>query len=272
MIDLRDVVISGATRLLGLIADPVAQARSPVAANEWLAQHGRLGRFVLVPLHVCAAHLAGCVSALRGVDNFLGAIVSMPHKIPIVDLLDALTPEAERVGAVNVIRRDPDGRLTGTLLDGEGFVAGLAAAGHSVAGKKCVLAGAGGAAAAVAFALAQHGCQSLWLLNRTAAKAAALAVRIRRHYPALPIGVGIASEAQFDIAINGTSLGMNSDDVLPFAAALIERTALVAECVLAPEMTQLLSVAKRYGCAIHTGVPMLSAQLPMMLDFMGVNE
>ncbi len=72
--------------------------------------------------------------------------------------------------------------------------------------------------------------------------------------------------------MNGTSLGMKPGDALPFDEAVIERSALVAECVIAPEMTSLLEIAQRRGCSIHTGVPMLEAQIGMMLAFMGAGE
>ncbi len=156
------------------------------------------------------------------------------------------------------------------MLDGVGFVDGLASAGHRVAGAKCVLAGAGGAASAVAFALAEAGCASIQITNRTPAKALALAARLQRAFPEVVASAGVRTDARFDIAINGTSLGMNANDELPLPMAVIERSALVAECVIAPEMTRLLEVAQRSGCTIHTGVPMLTSQLPRMLEFMGV--
>lgn len=263
--------ISGATTILGLIADPVVRARSPAMANALLERWGRYGTFALVPMQVAADGLAECVAALRHVQNFGGAIVSMPHKTAIVDLLDELTPEAHLVGAVNVIRRRADGGLVGTILDGEGFVGGLAREGHPVADAHCLLAGAGGAASAVAFALAKHGCASLCIVNRTAAKADELAARVKRAFPALRVVTDATSLRRIDIAVNGTSLGMQPHDALPFPDSVIARSALVAECVIAPEMTRLLQSARRHGKAIHTGVPMLEAQLEMILRFMGVD-
>ena len=159
--------ITGATRILGLIADPVVQARSPVMANALLQRRGLFGTFVLLPMQVPVGALGDVVAALRHVQNFAGAIVSMPHKSEIVALLDELTPQARLVGAVNVITRTADGLLMGTMFDGEGFVAGLRSAGHEVEGACCLLVGAGGAAAAIAFALASHGCESLTITNRT---------------------------------------------------------------------------------------------------------
>ena len=262
--------ISGATRLLGLIADPVVQARSPGMANALLQQRGQFGSFVLLPMRVASGGLVDVTRALRQVQNFAGAIVSMPHKSAIVALVDDLTPQAQLVGAVNIIRRTAGGRLVGTVLDGEGFVAGLRSEGHEITRVSCLLVGAGGAAAAIAFALAAHGCASLTITNRTVSKAVDLAARVQAAFPDVEVQAGDASGDQYDLAINATSLGMKTDDALPMSEDIIERSALVAECVIAPEMTRLLEVARAKGRAIHTGVPMLTHQMDLMLRFMGV--
>lgn len=263
--------ISGRTRLLALIADPVVQARSPAMANALLEERGQRGAFVLVPMQVPAGALADVVVALRRVGNLAGAIVSMPHKSAIVPLLDELTPEAAMVGAVNVVRRMDGGRLIGTVMDGEGFVAGLRQAGHEVRGAACLLVGAGGAASAIAFALARSGCACLTIVNRTASRAADLAARVRAAFPAVQVRLGDAADARYDLAINGTSLGMKVGDALPMARDIVQRSTLIAECVIAPETTELLTLAAASGRAIHTGVPMLEAQMSLMLEFMGVD-
>lgn len=262
--------IFGGTKVLALIADPLGQARSPGLANGLLYQRGQFGPFVLLPMQVSTAALADVLTGLRQIRNFAGAIVSMPHKTSIVPLLDEVTPEAQQVGAVNVIRKNAGGWLTGTLLDGEGFVGGLKNNGHRIEGASCLLAGAGGAASAIAFALAKYGCASIRIVNRTAARAATLAARIRHAFPAVQVHSGEATEQGFDLAINGTSLGMHAGDPLPIPEAVVSRSAVVADCVIAPEMTRLLETAKGHGCAIQTGAPMLAAQMDMMLEFMGV--
>jgi shikimate dehydrogenase len=259
---------NGATIVLGLLGDPVAQARSPGAANTALMYAGQLGAYVVVPMHVTADHLADFVNSLRHMRNFGGAIVTMPHKVSIVPLIDELTPEARLIGAVNVMRREPDGRLIGTALDGEGFVGGLVSSGHLVRGAKCMLAGAGGAASSVAFALGKHGAAVLYLTNRTRSKAEALAMRLRENFPQLAVHVHTPPRVPVDFAINGTSLGMKINDPLPFEESLIDRARVVAECVIAPERTKLLELARRKGKRIHTGLPMLAAQVKLMLDFM----
>lgn len=261
--------ISGTTKILGLIGDPVAQARSPAMANHLLQARDKFGDFALFPMHVSSRDLAAAVNGLRAMQNFAGAIVTMPHKNAILPLLDSTTHEAQLVGAVNVIRGNPRGELVGTVLDGEGMVGGLRDAGHSVKGKHCLLVGAGGAAAAIAFALVKYQCASLTINNRTAAKAQALAARVQSAFPEATISVSAQPAGVFDIVINGTSLGMKLGDALPVDENVVADAKLVAECVIAPEITPLLELAQGYGCAIHTGVPMLTAQMGMMLDFIG---
>lgn len=263
--------ISGATRILGLVADPVVQARSPAMATALLRRHGRFGSFVLVPMETPADALIDVVAGLRRIGNFAGAIVSMPHKTAIVPLLDELTPAAQQVGAVNVVRRTSAGRLVGTVLDGEGFVAGLLEAGHDVRGASCLLAGAGGAAAAIACALAEHGCASLTVVNRTRRKAADLVARVGSVFPKVVLSVGDDPQRRYDLAINATSLGMRDIDRVPFDDGQIARVALVAECVVAPETTRLLARARELGRGVHGGLPMLRAQMELMLRFMGVD-
>ena len=262
--------ITGRTRLLGLIADPLVEARSPSLANAALARRGRASEFVLLPLQVAAGDLATVVTGLRRVGTFAGTIVSMPHKETIVPLLDELTPEALLVGAVNAVRRDADGRLAGTTLDGEGFVAGLAAAGRDVAGKRILLCGAGGAGVAIAFALVKHGCASLAIENRTRLRAELLATRIADVFPHAEVTIGHRPGAAYDVAVNATSLGMHDGDPLPLTEAMIDAAALVAECVVTRDVTPLLAAARARDRAIHGGLAMLDAQIELLLDFMGV--
>lgn len=261
--------ISGATRLLGVIADPVAQARSPGMANALLERRGRLGDFVLVPMHVAAGALEPAIAGLRALGNFAGAIVSMPHKSAITALVDEQSDAAREVGAANVIRREADGRLVATMLDGEGFVAGLRAAGHEVAGKRCLLVGAGGAASAIAFALARHGCRALAIANRSERRAVELAERVSAAWPRVEVRAVRTASGACDVAINATPLGMRAGDELPLPRDVVAAAGLVAECVIAPEVTPLLELARALGRSTHGGVPMLAAQMDLMLDFMG---
>ena len=233
-------------------------------ANAAIAKRGVDA--VLVPMRVPRGELAAVVAAIRVVGNFAGAVVSMPHKEAIVALLDDLTAEAAQVGACNVVRRRDDGRLEGTMLDGEGFVAGLRGAGHEVRGKRVFLAGAGGAAAGIAFAVAKHGARALTVHNRTAPKGRALAARVGAAFPEVAVATG-SSPAGHDLVVNATSLGMQPDDALPIDASALEPGMVAADVVIHAE-TPFLTAAARSGCAVHPGAPMLAAQIDLMLDYM----
>jgi shikimate dehydrogenase len=256
--------LTGRTDLLGIIGDPVVQARTPALANAALAARGIDA--VLAPLRVRAGALGAVVAGLRAIETFRGAVVTMPHKTAMMALLDDATPEARQVGACNVIRRTPEGRIVGTMLDGEGFVAGLRAAGHDVAGKRVYLAGAGGAAAGIAFALARHGAAALHVRNRTRAKADALVALVRDAWPRTDAAAIDAEPADHDLVVNATSLGIRDDDALPMGVAGIGPGTVAAEIVI--RETPFLRAAAERGAAIHGGEAMLAAQIDLMLAFM----
>ena len=259
--------ISGHTAISVILAHPVAHVRTPQAMN---AQYDAMGYDgVLVPLHVLPEDLSTVVAGLRQMQNLRGLVVTVPHKEAIVALCDDLTDAARQVGAVNVIRRDADGRLTGGQFDGEGFVAGLRSAGHEVAGRTVFMAGAGGAGAGLAYAFARHGAARLTIHNRTAAKAEALAARVRTAYPACDTRAGSADPSGHDIVVNATSLGMKEGDALPLDVTRLVPPMLAAEVIMTPEVTPFLAEAARRGCATHGGKPMLAAQIALLARFMG---
>ncbi|MFA7669612.1 MAG: shikimate dehydrogenase, partial [Burkholderiaceae bacterium] len=121
-------MITGNTRLFGIVADPIDQVQTPQMLNRIFEQQGRDA--VLVPFHVSAAGLPEVFAAFRQVRNLGGYIVTVPHKVAALDLCDEIGDAARAIGAVNTIRRDPDGRLIGDMFDGTGFVAGLKKCGN----------------------------------------------------------------------------------------------------------------------------------------------
>ena len=264
------IEITGKTRLFAIIADPILQVRTPQLINQLLARRGIDG--VLVPLHVPPAALPACVAALRGMLNFSGMVVTVPHKTAIVSLCDEVTPAAAMVGAVNVVHRTPDGRIVGDILDGKGFVAGLRLHGVDLQGRNVFLAGAGGAASAIAFALADAGIGRLTIYNRTRGKVDNLIARLTKAYPGLRIAVGTANPAGHDLVVNATSLGMVETDALPLSAGELTPDQLVAEIVIVPALTRLLAAAQARGCHIHFGAPMLECQIELMAEFMSAGQ
>lgn len=258
--------ISGTTQLFGILADPIHHVKTPQGINRLFDAEQFDG--VMVPIHVPASHLRATVQGLRNIANLAGFVVTVPHKSAMVALCDEVTPDAQLIGAVNVVHRTPDGRLIGTMLDGEGFVAGLRQGGIEPAGLNAYLAGAGGAASAIAFALARAGVRRLAVANRTTGKAQQLLDRVRSAYPNVDGEIGSEDPTGYDLVVNGTSLGLRPDDVFPLDTSKLQPQQVVAEIVMQPAETALLRAAQAKGCRIHHGAPMLSSQLALMASFM----
>jgi shikimate dehydrogenase len=196
-----------------------------------------------------------------------GIVVTVPHKISILEHCDDFDISASIAGAANILRRDANGRLTGANFDGIGFVRSLQNAMGRVEGKDVYLAGAGGVARAIAFSLADAGIRRLSVFNRSPAKAEELLTSVAKRFPFVETGVATNLPEGCDIAINGTSVGLKSNDGLPFSVERLSPAAVVADVVMEPIMTKLLVAAKKRGLKIVTGDGMLMYQLQSWIDF-----
>ena len=261
--------ISGNTRVLGILADPIHHVKTPQAINRLFESRGFDG--VMVPFHVTPDTLAATLQGLRGIQNLDGFVVTVPHKTTVVAHCDALTVDAQLVGAVNVVRRTPEGRLIGGSLDGDGFVEGLRAAAIEFYGKSAYLVGAGGAASAIAFALAKSGVDRLTISNRSVDRAQALLARLAKAYPSVRLAIGNQDPSGHDLVINGTSLGLRPGDALPLDTGALHVAQIVAEIIMEPAQTPLLAAAAARGCRTHPGMPMLEGQVRLMAAFMTGN-
>lgn len=263
------IKITGHTQVFAILADPIEHVKTPQGINHLLDINRLDG--VMVPLHVTPEGLPDIVQGLRQIKNLGGFVVTVPHKTAMLRLCDELTPAASMIGAVNVVRRSCDGRLTGGMLDGEGFATGLYKAGIELKGKSVYLAGAGGAARAIAFALANANVAQLTISNRTSSKAAALIGCIASHFPGLSMTVGTDDPSGHDLIVNGTSLGLRPNDALPLNVSQLTSRQIVAEIIMQPAKTPLLLAASQKGCQIHFGAPMLACQIELMAAFMGAS-
>lgn len=261
----RQNPITGRTRLYGILADPIAHVKTPEVMHVLFAEHGVDG--VLVPIHVTRGDLAGVLNGLRRIENSGGFIATVPHKSAMLTLCDRVSDHARLVGAVNCVRREADGTMIGDMLDGIGFVAGLKASGFDPGRKRVFLAGAGGAARAIAFALADAGIEALTITNRTQAKADDLARRVSDAYPAIALQGDQVAEA--DLIVNATVLGMKPEDPLPLDAECLHAGQTAAEVIMEPATTAFLKKARAKGCRIHGGLPMLQSQIKLMARHMG---
>lgn len=262
--------ITGTTTLCAILADPVHHVRLPQLFNALMSRWRE--NAALVPMHVSPDQLGTVVEGLRQLKNLGGFAVTVPHKSAALDLCDDASARAYAVGAVNIVRREADGRLVGDILDGVGFADGLRCSGVEPRGKSVFLAGAGGAANAIAFGLAEAGVASLDIWNRTPAKSENLRARLLRHYPELQTRIASRDPAGAELVVNATSLGLRDDDPLPLDTERLQADQIVAEIIMVPAMTPLLRAAEARGCRICLGAPMLDCQLASMAAFLGIGR
>ena len=247
-------LLSGHARLAGVFGHPVTHSRSPRLHGFWLQRYGIDGAYI--PLGVAPGGFGAAVRALVDL-GFRGANVTIPHKLAAFEICDAVAPFARRAGAVNtLIFRD--GRIEGSNTDGFGFLESIreAAPGWRADAGPAVLLGAGGAARAIAAALLDAGAPRVTLVNRTAAKAEALARDLGG-----PIHV--ADRAPLEDAallVNTTSLGMQGQPGLEVDLAPLPASAVVADIVYVPLETRLLAAARARGLVAVDGLGMLLHQ------------
>ena len=207
--------------------------------------------------------------SLFQLTNIRGALVTMPHKIATVALMDEVTPTARIAGACNAILLRPDGTLLGDQFDGAGFVRGVERKGRLFKGTRVLVSGTGGVGSAIAASIAAAGAAEIALFDTSDASAQALASRLRAHYPALTVRTGSKDPAGFDVVVNATPLGMKDGDPLPFDVDRIAPDTFVGEVVMKSEYTPLLQAAKAKGCAVQVGTDMLFEMIPAYLEFFG---
>jgi shikimate dehydrogenase len=260
-------MISGKTRLIAHIGYPTEAFKAPLIYNPWFESRGIDA--VVVPMGVKAEDYAAALAAIRRFTNFHGALVTMPHKVTTVALLDEASTAVQIAGSCNALRLLPDGRLLGDMFDGAGFVRGVLRKGLRLHGASCLVVGAGGVGSAIAASLAAEGPARMMVFDSRAASAEGLAARLRQHYPEIDVRSGSKDPAGFDLVVNATPLGMNPGDPLPFDAARLSQDCMVGEVVMREEITPLLQAALDRGCPIQVGTEMLFEMIPAYLEFFG---
>lgn len=253
-------MITARTRVAGVIGWPARQSLSPVIHNAAFEACGL--DWVYLAFEVPEGMAPMAVGGMRSL-GIEGLSVTMPHKATVIPALDALTPDAEALGAVNCISRDGAG-LLGDNTDGAGFLDALRIdEGIDPRGLRCVVVGAGGAGRAVARALGRAGAAAVTVVNRSpqpAARAADLAGSVGR--------VGSPDEvADADLVVNATPLGMGvvvgtrgEREPLPLDPELLGPGQLVVDLVYHPVATPLLVAARARGATARNGLGMLIHQ------------
>jgi shikimate dehydrogenase len=251
-----------------VIGDPIAQSKSPAIHNFWLEKLGIEG--VYRACHVRAEDLSDYLATRRADPAWRGCNVTMPHKLAVMPLIDAIEPLAAKVGAVNTIVRELDGTLTGHNTDAPGFLEPLRpllAQTHMF--RMTRVLGTGGAARAIVTALAGHGMVVV-LAGRNPDKAQALldeldpggehhAVDIA-HF-ADPTDFAFDDREQcLDLVVNASSLGMTGHSPLAFDMSHAPPGSVFYDIVTSPLDTAFLKAARGAGFRTVDGLSMLIGQ------------
>ena len=245
--------------LAGVMGYPVMHSRSPKLHNYWLAKYGLTGTYV--PLAIKAEHLRAALRALPAL-GFSGCNLTIPHKEAALEIVDRIDPPARRIGAVNCVAVAADGSLMGQNHDAFGYIESVREAQprwRADAGPIVVI-GAGGGARAVLVSLIDQGAREIRLVNRTPARAKALAGELGGPITALGWEQREVALKGAAMLVNATNQGMVGEPPLDLALDALPVSALVSDIIYIPRETALLAAARKRGNATVNGLGMLLHQ------------
>jgi shikimate dehydrogenase len=269
---------TAATRLLGVLGWPVAHSRSPAIHSAAIEALGVDAAYLAFPVRPEA--LPDAMAGLKALGA-LGMNLTLPHKVRVMPLLDAVDPAARAIGAVNTVIRDGDG-WRGTNTDAPGLARSLEDAGVPLEGARVLVVGAGGAARAAVAGLAEAGAAELVVAARRPARAEAVARELKPAAPRAALrGIDLADARrvapQTDLVVQATSATLSDDaDAARFAASLpldaLPAHAAVVDLVYAPLETTVLRAAADRGLKTVDGLGMLVWQAALALErWLGVS-
>ena len=261
------IMIDGHTKLIAHLGYPTENFKAPMIYNPYFAAQ-RINA-VVVPMGVRPEDFLTALPLIARLSNFHGALITMPHKVAMIDLIDEASTAVKIAGSCNAVKRRADGALIGDMFDGEGFVRGLKRKGCPLRGARALVVGSGGVGSAIAAALAAEGLSHLAIYDVDAKAMEALARRLSDHYPALPIATGSNDPEGQDIIVNATPLGSRPSDAMPIDMARLPPTSFVGEVVMKQDITAFVATAMARGCQVQIGIDMLFEQIPAYLEFFG---
>ena len=233
-------LITGHTRFIAHIGMPTHSFKAPMIYNPYFEQADI--DVVVVPMGCDVQDFDAFLPLLFKQHNIAGALITMPHKVAVVDLLDHATASVQICGACNAVKRDKKGR-------------------------SALIIGAGGVGSAIAASIAAEGAARIGLYDTEATRATGLGRRLQHHYPDLVVTVGSNDPTGWDVVVNATPLGMVKSDPMPLDVDKLSADTFVGEVVMTSEMTAFLSAAAARGCQTQIGTDMLFEMIPAYLEF-----
>ena len=260
-------MISGTTALVAHLGYPTHTFKSSLICNPWFEKNGVDA--VVVPMGIKAEDYPSFFRSLFTLTNIRGALVTMPHKVTTMDLVDEISPTAEIAGATNAVLRREDGSLLADQFDGAGFVRSVLSKGFDPSGKRALVVGNGGVGSPIAASLAGLGLAEIGLFDPNTGSSEALAQRISAYYPDVQIAIGSKDPEGYDLIVNATPIGMKDGDPMPVDIDRITPGSYVGDVVLKADVTPFLQAALEKGCTAQVGSDMLFELIPAYLEFFG---
>ena len=255
--------INAATRLCAVLGSPIRHSASPAMHNAAFAALGLNWRYLA--FEVDPKNLRAAIAGARAM-HFAGLNLTVPHKLLAVDMVDELDASVKTWGAVNTIQFTPDAtgatRAVGFNTDADAIVTSLREDLQvELRGATVLLLGAGGAGRTAALKIAAENVAELFLVNRTASKAEAIAAEIKKQFPAVNVSVGYP-KTEMDLLLNATSLGLRAEDASPLDEKQfsLKQARAVYDMIYKPAETSLLLAAQAAGCRTANGIGMLVHQ------------
>jgi len=259
--------IDGHTEVIAHLGCPTHSFKAPLIYNPYFESAGI--NAIVVPMACEAGPFARVLKGFFELRNARGALITMPHKVSVVSLLDEASDAVRVSGACNAVKRLPDGRLAGDQFDGEGFVRGVQRKGMQLTGARCLVVGCGGVGRPIAASLAHAGVSEIALHDTNSAAQAELAQRLHSNYPQLTVSVSGNDPHGFDVVVNATPLGLREGDPLPVDPERLQARTFVGDVVMRTTMTPFLLAAQAAGCAVQVGTDMLFEMIPAYLEYFG---
>ncbi len=253
--------------LYPIIGSPIKQVKSPDLFNRYFAEQGIDAE--MVGIDVAPRDLGDFFDQLRVARNVKGCVVTVPHKTASVSHMDQLSDRSKLLGALNVIRVK-NGRLSGDMVDGLGFLAAIRDHDFFCENKCLGIVGLGAAGSAIAHAAASSGARSIAVQELDLTRLAFARETLVRAFPKVEWCFEIEALENLDLIVNASPVGMNGDPRLPISLDSVSSNCLIMDLVTKPEKTPWLREALKRECEVIYGLEMIRGQFHLMGRFMGL--
>jgi shikimate dehydrogenase len=268
-------IISGKTKLFGIIANPISQVKTPQLFNNLFQKINLDASYI--PFHISNKNgLKPFFEFIRNLNNIIGINVSIPYKSDVIEYMDFLDEQAKECDAVNTIYIE-SGKIYGYNTDGIGFIDGLKSEkSFEINNKNILLFGAGGSAKSIAYNLVKEKAKSITIANRTLEKSKLIAEKYQKSKTNFNIiglnEINVVNFKEIDLIVNATSCGLGSDNTLLFSPENLNTHSVVCDIVMNPLNTRLITESKRLKISTYTGDNMLIYQINKMIEIWKIGK